>query len=149
MKKFYALFPNPNALSSQLTWTHYRILLRVEDEAARSWYMDECIQSAWSSRQLERQILTLYNITLWKIIIEPWKRARGWRSKKFNKAACRRFYKRSLCSWLKNYPALRESDLEQALIGKLQEFLLELGRFFVSLLVRSSCAMRMKIFIST
>ena len=60
MKKLYALFPNTNALRSQLTWTHYRLLLRVENETARNWYMEECVRSAWSSRQLERQISTLY-----------------------------------------------------------------------------------------
>ena len=60
MKKFYVMFPNTNALRSQLTWTHYRLLLSVENEQARQWYMDEAIASAWSSRQLERQISTLY-----------------------------------------------------------------------------------------
>ncbi|MCI9337836.1 MAG: DUF1016 domain-containing protein [Lachnospiraceae bacterium] len=43
-------------MRSQLTWTHYRLLLSVENEQARQWYMDEAIASAWSSRQLERQI---------------------------------------------------------------------------------------------
>ncbi len=60
MKKFYIMFPNTNALRSQLTWTHYRLLLSVENEQARQWYMEEAIASAWSSRQLERQISTLY-----------------------------------------------------------------------------------------
>ena len=36
MKKFYTLFPNTNAVRSQLTWTHYRALLRVEDDTARN-----------------------------------------------------------------------------------------------------------------
>ena len=56
MRAFYISFPKWNAVRSELTWTHYRTLLRVEDEAARQWYMEECIRSAWSSRQLERQI---------------------------------------------------------------------------------------------
>ena len=56
MRAFYIAFPKWNAVRSELTWTHYRTLLRVEDEAARQWYMEECIRSAWSSRQLERQI---------------------------------------------------------------------------------------------
>ena len=54
------MMANTNALRSQLTWTHYRALLRVEDDKARSWYMEECVRSGWSSRQLERQISTLY-----------------------------------------------------------------------------------------
>ena len=60
MKKFYAVFPNVNALRSELTWTHYRLLLSVENEQARQWYMNEAVASAWSSRQLERQISTMY-----------------------------------------------------------------------------------------
>lgn len=58
MKKSYVLFPNTNALRSQLTWTHYRLLLSVENEQARQWYMNEAAASAWSNRQLERQIST-------------------------------------------------------------------------------------------
>lgn len=61
MKKFYMMFPNTDALHSQLTWTHYRLLLFVENEQARQWYMGEAIASARSSRQLERQISTLYH----------------------------------------------------------------------------------------
>jgi len=40
MRKFYQLFPNWNALRSELSWTHYRRLLRVENEDARQWYMN-------------------------------------------------------------------------------------------------------------
>ena len=53
MKKFYVLFPNTNALRSQLTWTHYRILLRIEDDTARNWYMEECIRSGWENQLQE------------------------------------------------------------------------------------------------
>ena len=60
MKKFYVMFPIANALRSQLTWTHYRALLRVENEEARQWYMNEAVACAWSGRQLDRQISTLY-----------------------------------------------------------------------------------------
>lgn len=64
LKKFYAMFPIANTLCSQLTWSHYRLLLKVENEAARMWYMNEAIASAWSSRQLDRQISALYNESL-------------------------------------------------------------------------------------
>ena len=60
MRQFYMTFPNGHALRGELTWTHYRALLRVENEAARNWYVEECVCSGWSSRQLERQISTLY-----------------------------------------------------------------------------------------
>ncbi|MBR0310780.1 MAG: DUF1016 domain-containing protein, partial [Oscillospiraceae bacterium] len=60
MRAFYITFPKWNALRSELTWTHYRALLRVENDAARNWYMEESARAGWSSRQLERQISTLY-----------------------------------------------------------------------------------------
>jgi len=131
MKKFYILFPNTHALRAQLTWTHYRALLRVEDEAARSWYMEECIRAAWSSRQLERQISTLYYERLLSsrdkapVTAEAEALLAPLAAEDF----IRDPYVLDFLD-LKDYPALRESDLEQALIDKLQDFLLELGRGF-------------------
>ena len=43
-----------------MTWTHYRLLMRVEKEAARQFYADESIRSGWSTRALERQINVFY-----------------------------------------------------------------------------------------
>lgn len=131
MKKFYALYPNTNALRSELTWTHYRALLRVENEAARNWYMDEAIRSGWSSRQLERQISTLYYERLLSsrekepVIAEAKELLKPIAAENFIKDP----YILEFLD-LKNYPSLRETDLEQALIDKLQSFLLELGRGF-------------------
>lgn len=131
MKKFYVMFPNTNALRSQLTWTHYRLLLSVENEQARKWYMDEAITSAWSSRQLERQISTLYYERLLASREQVPVRAEA--AELTAPLAAENFIKDPYVLEfldLKDYPALRESDLEQALIDKLQEFLLELGRGF-------------------
>ena len=44
----------------ELTWTHYRLLIRVQNEQARLWYMNEAAEQTWSSRQLDRQISVLY-----------------------------------------------------------------------------------------
>lgn len=60
MRKFYFTFPIPNALRSELSWTHYRELMRVADKSAREFYLEEAIKEGWSSRQLQRQINTLY-----------------------------------------------------------------------------------------
>lgn len=60
MRKFYLVFPDANAVRSPLTWTHYRLLITVENDQAREWYMNEAVAGAWSSRQLGRQISTLY-----------------------------------------------------------------------------------------
>ncbi len=60
MRQFYLTFPNSYALRSELSWTHYRLLMRVESEQARQFYLDECLKSAWSTRQLERQINSFF-----------------------------------------------------------------------------------------
>jgi hypothetical protein len=49
-----------SAVRSELSWTHYRLLLRVENDKAREWYMNEAADQNWSTRQLDRQISTLY-----------------------------------------------------------------------------------------
>jgi hypothetical protein len=61
MRTFYQAFPMWDALRHELSWTHYRRLLRVDSEAARQWYVSEAIRQNWSSRALERQIGTLYD----------------------------------------------------------------------------------------
>ena len=131
MKKFYVMFPNTNALRSQLTWTHYRLLLSVENEQARQWYIDETIASAWSSRQLERQISTLYYERL--LASREQTPVKDEAAELTVSLAAENFIKDPYVLEfldLKDYPTLRESDLEQALIDKLQGFLLELGRGF-------------------
>jgi len=118
-------------LRQELSWTHYRLLLGVEDPVARSWYMHEAADQHWSSRQLDRQISVLY-----------YERLLASR----RKAPVRDEAKRKLASMppeqfirdpyvleflnLKDYPGLRESVVEQAIINNLQAFLLELGRGF-------------------
>jgi DUF1016 N-terminal domain len=61
MRQFYLTFPIWNALRTELSWTHYRLLLKVESEAARSWYMVEAASEGWSTRALERQIGSFYD----------------------------------------------------------------------------------------
>lgn len=131
LKKFYIVYPNTNALRSQLNWTHYRNLIKVKSDEARSWYEEETIKSQWSSRQLERQISALYYERLLSShdkapVIEE-------AEQKLSKIAPEEFIKDPyVLEFLnvKEYPSLRESELEQALIDHLQEFLLELGRGF-------------------
>ena len=52
MRQFYEAYPNWNAVCSELSWTHYRLLMRIKDVDKRNYYMKECIDCAWSSRQL-------------------------------------------------------------------------------------------------
>ena len=60
MRRFYNIFPIRDALRPELSWTHYRSLMRVEDEEARAFYFDEAVKCGWSSRQLDRQINSFY-----------------------------------------------------------------------------------------
>ena len=60
MRLFYNAFPIRDALRHELSWTHYRLLLRVSSAEARQWYVTEAATQNWSSRALERQIGTLY-----------------------------------------------------------------------------------------
>ncbi len=131
MRQFYLVFQNRNALRTELTWTHYRSLLRVEDPHAREWYIEEAVKNHWSSRQLERQISTLYyerllaSVEKEPVIAEAAERLSEVEPEQFIKDP----YVLEFID-LKDYPALHESGLEQALIDNLQQFLLELGRGF-------------------
>ncbi|MFV0449756.1 MAG: DUF1016 N-terminal domain-containing protein [Vibrio sp.] len=60
MRQFYLSFPKHYAVRSELSWTHYRTLMRIENTNARDWYEQEAISQNWSARALERQIGTLY-----------------------------------------------------------------------------------------
>lgn len=69
-RKFYLAFPDEqivNACVHNLNWTHFRALLRVPDENARMWYMNEAAQEGWSSRTLDRNISTQYYLKMGKI----------------------------------------------------------------------------------
>ena len=60
MRQFYCTFPIRDTLCPELSWSHYCVLMRINDEQARRFYMAECAKAAWSVRQLERQINTMY-----------------------------------------------------------------------------------------
>lgn len=57
MRLFYQTFKNCDTLRHELTWSHYRMLLRVKDETARNWYMNEAENQTWSTRQLDRLLI--------------------------------------------------------------------------------------------
>jgi len=139
MRQFYISFPISAALRHQLkdvlrpelSWTHYRMLLKIKDETARKWYMNEAADNGWSTRVLERQINSFYYERLLK-------------SK--NKALVKKEAEEKAAMLspenilkdpyvlefleLKEKAVYREADLEQELIDKLHDFLLELGKGF-------------------
>lgn len=132
MRQFYLTFQKSYALRSELTWTHYRLLMRVENENARNFYIEECIKSNWSTRQLERQITTLF-----------YERLLSSKDKeKVSKEICKLEPQNKKAEDIIKDPYVLEflglpentnfleKNLEQALIDHLQKFLLELGRGF-------------------
>ena len=131
MRQFFLAFPIRDALRSELSWTHYRRLMRIPDPEARIWYMNECADSRWSTRQLERQINTMFRERLLAskdketVVQEIQKSAPAHRSEDI----IRDPYVLEFLGFSDD-AAFRESDLEQALITHLQKFLLELGRGF-------------------
>ena len=131
MRQFYLTFPNSYALRSELSWTHYRLLMRVENENARQFYMEEAVKSQWSTRQLERQINTFFYERLLSsknkenVAQEIQTLEQG----KTPEDIIRDPYVLEFLG-LSSNDDFYESDLEQALITHLQKFLLELGRGF-------------------
>lgn len=58
--QFYFYFPIRDAVSPELTWSHYRLLLRIENDQVRQFYLKESIGQHWSTRKLERNINSQY-----------------------------------------------------------------------------------------
>jgi predicted nuclease of restriction endonuclease-like (RecB) superfamily len=131
IRQFHRAFPIANALRSQLNWTQYRLLTRIEDPDKRAFYIAESIKNHWTSRQMERQINSLlYERLLMsndkesvlavahgeKHVSEPKEIIKDPMFLEF--------------LGLKRESSYYEKDLEQAIITHLQEFLLEMGNGF-------------------
>ena len=132
MRQFYLTFPKSYALRSELSWTHYRLLMRIENENARNFYIEETIKSNWSTRQLERQITTLFYERILssknkeKVFQEIYKLEP---KKNRPEDIIKDPYVLEFLGLPENIDFL-EKNLEQSLINHLQKFLLELGRGF-------------------
>lgn len=133
MRSFYLVFPIRDALRRELSWTHYRMLLRVENANARRWYMNEAAAQNWSSRALDRQIDTLYYERLLLSTDKPLVEAEANANLNPLQQTPREFVRDPVMLEFLGLPGvgkLLESTLEQALMDKLQGFLLELGKGF-------------------
>lgn len=133
MRAFFLAFPIRDALRRELSWTHYRTLLKVDSESARYWYMDEAAAQNWSTRALERQIGTLY----YERLLASQDRAAVEQEAASKLQALgkspREFVRDPVLLeflGLPNAGTMLEGELEQALIDQLQSFLLELGKGF-------------------
>jgi Uncharacterized conserved protein len=130
-RQFYRLFPIPSALRTQLNWTQYKLLLPIEDEHKREFYIAEAVKNNWTSRQLERQInSSLYE----RLLISNDKESILAIAKKEKQPSHPvEIIKDPMVLeflGLKLNAAYYEKDLEQAIINHLQEFILELGNGF-------------------
>jgi predicted nuclease of restriction endonuclease-like (RecB) superfamily len=133
MRLFYQAFPNCDALRHELSWTHYRSLLRVDDAAAREWYMNEAAAQNWNTRALDRQIGTLYYERL--LASRDRQPVREEAAAQIGALAATPrdiIHDPVMLEFLglPNTGKLLESKLEDALISNLQSFLLELGKGF-------------------
>ena len=133
MRGFYQAFPIRDALRRELSWTHYRLLLRVDSADARQWYVQEAATQNWSTRALERQIGSLY----YERLLLSQDKAVVSAEAQVNLAALesspRAFVRDPVMLEFLGLPGasrLLEATLEAALMDKLQQFLMELGKGF-------------------
>jgi len=131
MKDFYNKYPKMNSLRSELTWTHYRLLLRVENSNARDFYVIETINNNWSTRELERQINSLFyeRIALSKDKGKIMVLSKKGQILKEPKDIIKDQYFLEFLG-LEEDKAQLERNIEKALIDKLKDFILELGKGF-------------------
>ena len=132
MRRFYLAFPIQETVSLELSWSHYNALSRVENESARQWYLQEAQAQAWSVRALDRQISKLY-----------YERLLASQDRALVEAEAQQ-HTQPLAESVKDYlrdpyildflnlqdRTYQESELEQAIISNIQQFLLELGKGF-------------------
>ena len=131
IRKFHITYPILDAVRRELSWTHYRILIRIEKPEARSFYEIECIENNWSARELERQkgSFLFERLSL--------SRDKKGLAKLAQKGQELQTYKDMIkdpyvleFTGLAPQAKLYENNLEQAIIDNLSKFLLELGKGF-------------------
>lgn len=131
MRQFYLSFPKRHTLCAELSWSHYRLLMRVEDENARNFYAEEAVKAGWSVRQLQRQINTMFYNRL--LASKDKDSVAAEIQETVPKPEYEKIIKDPYVLEFLDLPKnehFYESQLEQALIDHLQKFLLELGRGF-------------------
>ena len=137
--RFYKEFPeildsvNPKSLS-MLSWTHYRVLLQVEDKKARDWYEKEAAEQTWSVRTLQRNISSQYYYRMLKtqkkelVESEMKEMTASYQNDKLE------FIKNPVVAEFLGFSQntdFTESDLEKSILSNLQKFLMELGKHLV------------------
>lgn len=131
MRQFYIAFQKHHALRDELSWIHYRLLMKIENEEIRNFYIEECIGGNWSTRQLERQINTFY---YQRILASQNKHVVRNEIKQLEKGIqAEDIIKDPFVlefMGLSDHRDFTEIEVEKALMDNLQKFLLELGKGF-------------------
>lgn len=132
MKKFYQVFNGSSTLWNQLSWSHNRLIMNIDDEKRRNFYLEECIKSNWSVRQLERQINSFYYERLISTKEPHKEEVKNEINILEKKDKIENFVKDPYILEFLDIKDKRflEKDLESNLLEHIQEFLLELGRGF-------------------
>lgn len=123
-RQFYRVFPDfekGSAVRSLLTWSHYRLIMRLDDPAARRYYLNECADQRWSTRVLERHI---QSGSFERLLTVP-----GTSEPSQPRDFLKDPYVLEFLG-IPEDPRPMERDLESAIVANLQAFLLELGRGF-------------------
>jgi len=130
-RQFYRLFPIANAVRSQFSWTHYRTLIRIDNQDKRDFYIAETEKNNWNARQLERQVNSLLfeRLLLSNDVQSVLAVAR---EEKLPTDAKEIIKDPMVLEFLglRRETAYYEKDLETAIITHLQDFILELGNGF-------------------
>lgn len=146
-RMFYSVFPEvfqPNSianpdlpirqtLSAELSWSHFCLLIRVENQVAREFYTKEATLQNWSVRALDRQISTLYYERIISSSDKTKVKEEAEKSIWALAESPRDFIKDPyILEFLKLKPetSYLEKTLENALLENLHSFILELGRGF-------------------
>ena len=132
MRQFYLVFPIWDAVCLKLSWSHYRRLIRIENNEARTWYLKESISNNWSARALDRQISKLYYERLLTSREKAPVLAEAKEKTDVLQISPRDVLRDPYVFDFLNLPtqSLVESEVEQLLIDNIQNFLLELGYGF-------------------
>lgn len=130
-RQFYRTFPIVHTVYAQLSWSQYKLLLSVDNEDKREFYIAETIKNNWTVRQLERQI---YSSLYERLLLSNDKESvlAVARQEKLPSDAKEIIKDPMFLEFLglKREASYYERDLETAIISHLQEFLLELGNGF-------------------
>lgn len=132
MKKFYLTYKSGSTLWNQLSWSHNRLIMNIENESKRNFYLEETIKSNWSVRQLERQINSFYYERLLSTSEENKEEVKNEINILEKKEKLHDFIKDPYILEFLDIKDKRflEKDLESNLLEHISEFLLELGRGF-------------------